>query len=72
MEPTHALYNMCIGVMAVIVDIETGCGREVAISTVRTIATGEYGAVEITPENSYNVIKLAIVTVKQGQTDDQN
>ncbi len=67
MEQVTALYNLCLGIMAAAVDRETNCGREVAISTVKAIAMGEYGATEITPENSYNVIKLAIVTVKQGQ-----
>lgn len=65
MEPTTALYNLCIGIMAAAVDKETNCGREIAISTVKAVSRGEYGAADVTPENSYNVIKLAIAEVKQ-------
>jgi hypothetical protein len=65
MEQVTALYNLCIGLMAAVVDRETNCGREIAISTVKAIARGEYGTEEITPETSYNVVKLAIAEVKQ-------
>lgn len=71
-EVAALLQKMVVGVMAVLVDNETNCGRDEAVAAVEMIMLGDYGRHEITAAGSYNIVKMAIEVVKQGREDGQN